>query len=106
MYITIAHKKTVAQAMHVADRSIDQLFKSSLLNTPIQIVEQRKKWAGQVMEFGLTAKLGLLKYPIHGTVEVTDSQFAIDVELGLFGKFLPEGKARESIETGVRGLLS
>jgi Putative polyhydroxyalkanoic acid system protein (PHA_gran_rgn) len=105
MHITIAHKKTVAQAMQVADRSIDHVFKG-LPHTPIQIVEQRKKWAGQVMEFGLTAKLGFLKYPIHGKVEVTDSRFAIDVELGLLGKCLPEGQARQSIETRFRGLLS
>lgn len=105
MHITIAHKKTVAQAMQVADRSIDKVF-NGLLNTPIQIVDQKKRWTGQVMEFGLAAKLGFLKYPICGKVEVTDHQFAIHIELGLVGKFLPEAKARESIETRVRGLLS
>lgn len=105
MHITIAHKKSVAEAMQLADRSMDQLFKG-LTSTPIQIVEQRKKWAGQVMEFGLTARLGFLKYPIHGKVEVTDSRFVIEVELGLLGKCLPEGQAQQSIETRFRGLLS
>jgi hypothetical protein len=105
MRITIAHRKTIAQAMEVADRSIDKAF-DGLPNSPIQIVEPKKKWAGQVMKFGLTAKLGSLRYPIHGKVEVTDSQFVIDVELGLLGKLLPKGEVGKSIETRVRGLLT
>ena len=105
MHITITHRKTVAQAMEVADRSIDQVF-SGLPHTPIQIVEQEKKWVGRVMEFSLTARIGFLKYPIRGKVEVADTQFVIDVELGMLGKLLPEGAASKEIETRARGLLT
>lgn len=105
MHITIAHRKTVAEAIEVADRSVDEVF-GGLPHTPIKIVEQKKKWVGPVMEFSLTARLGFLNYPIRGRVEVTDSRFVIDVELGLLGKLLPEGKAGKSIETRVRGLLN
>ena len=102
MHITIAHKKSVEQAMQVAERSIDEVFEGL---PPIQIVESRKRWTGHVMEFGFKAKLGFLTYPINGRVEVTNCQFAIDIELGWLAKCLPQGRTRE-IETRIRGLIT
>ena len=64
-----------------------------------------KRWTGQMMEFGFKAKLGLLTYTINGRVEVSDRQFAIDIELGWLAKCLPQGKTEE-IETRVRGLIA
>jgi hypothetical protein len=104
MHITIAHKKTVEQAMQEVDRSMDQVFEG-LPIAPIQIVETGKRWTGQAMEFGFKTKLGLLTYPINGRVEVTNCHFAVDIELGLFAKCLPQGRTQE-IETRLRGLIA
>ena len=105
MHVTVSHKKTIAQAMRTADSIVNEVL-SGLSQLPMQVVNSRKSWAGSIMEFGLIAKLAFFSYPVHGTLEVTDSQFILDLELGLIGKLLSEAKARESIEKRVRGLLS
>ena len=105
MHMTVSHKKTIAQAMKTADSIANEVF-SGLSQLPMQVVNSRKSWVGPVMEFGLVAKLAFLSYPVHGTLEVTDSQFILNLELGLLGKLLSEAKAKESIEKRVRGLLS
>ena len=48
--------------------AVDEVFKG-LPGGPVEIVEQQKRWIGTVMTFGLTAKLGFVKYPMRGTVE-------------------------------------
>jgi hypothetical protein len=105
MHITIGHKKTVEQAKQLVERSIDDVFKT-LVNTPIEIVEPRKRWAGELMEFAFTARMGFLKYPVHGTVEVTSSRFIVNIDLGLLGKLLPCDKVNRPLEARIRGLLS
>ena len=57
------------------------------------------------MTFGLTAKMGFVKYPVRGTVEVTERQYIVDVDLMTFGRLLPN-KAQKVIEARWRGLLS
>jgi hypothetical protein len=104
MRITIGHQKTVPQAIEVADRAVDQVFKGLPMGC-VEIVGQQKEWLGTVMTFGLTAKMGLLKYPLRGTVEVTDRQWIVDVDLLMFGKLLPN-RAERLIEARWRGLLS
>jgi hypothetical protein len=105
MHVTLSHKKPIAQAIKTADSIVNEVF-SGLSQLPMQVVNSRKSWVGPVMEFGLVAKLAFLSYPVHGTLEVTDSQFILNLELGLLGKLLSEAKAKESIEKRVRGLLS
>lgn len=105
MRVTVAHKKSTQEAMEAADRAIDQIFRG-IPNVPLQIVDQNKSWAGQLMKFALTAKVGFVKYPIRGTVEVSTRDYIVEIELGMLGKFLPAGRTRDSIETRVRGLLS
>ena len=105
MHVTVSHKKTIAQAMKTADSIVDEVF-SGLSQLPMQVVGSRKSWVGPVMEFGLIAKLAFLSCPVHGTLEVTDSQFILNLDLGLLGKLLSEAKAKEAIEKRVRGLLS
>ena len=104
MRITIGHQKSVPQAIEVADRAVDQVFKGIPMGC-VEIVGQQKEWSGAVMTFGLTAKLGFVKYPMRGTVEVTDSQWIVDVDLMMFGKLLPN-RAERLIEARWRGLLS
>lgn len=57
------------------------------------------------MTFHLTAKVGPLKYPFRGTVEVTDRQCILDVDLMTFGGLLPK-RAQDLIEARWRGLLT
>ena len=104
MRITIGHQRTVAQAIEVADRAVDQVFKGLPMGC-VEIVGQQKEWLGSLMTFGLTAKLGLLKYPLRGTVEVTERQWIVDLDLMLFGHLLPN-RAEQLIEARWRGLLS
>jgi hypothetical protein len=104
MRITIGHEKSVPQAIEVADRAVDQVFKGLPMGC-VEIVGQQKEWSGPVMTFGLTARLGFVKYPMRGTVEVTDKQWIVDVDLMMFGKLLPN-RAERLIEARWRGLLS
>jgi hypothetical protein len=50
--------------------------------------------------------MGLLSTPIKGTIEVTDRDLTIDLDLGLLGRFIPATKARDAISTRVQGLLT
>ena len=104
MRITIGHQKSVPQAIEVADRAADQVFKGFPMGC-VEIVGQQKEWCGPVMTFGLTARLGFVKYPLRGTVEVTDKQWIVDIDLMMFGKLLPN-RAERLIEARWRGLLS
>ena len=104
MRITIGHEKSVPQAIEVADRAVDQVFKGLPVGC-VEIVGQQKEWSGPVMTFGLTARLGFVKYPMRGTVEVTDKQWIVDVDLMMFGKLLPD-KTHRAIEARWRALLS
>jgi hypothetical protein len=59
------------------------------------------------MNFGFTAGMGPITAPIHGTVEVTDTEVIIDIELpGFLKSFLPEERVRSEVQTRVRGLLT
>jgi len=58
------------------------------------------------MTFSLTAKMGMLRNPIRGTVEVTDQDVTIDADLGILGRLFPEEKFRTAVESRVRGLLA
>jgi hypothetical protein len=102
--ITIGHQKSVPQAIEVADRAVDQVFKGFPMGC-VEVVGQQKEWSGPVMTFGFTAQLGFVKYPMRGTVEVTDRQWIVDVDLMILGRLLPE-KAHRLIETRWRALLS
>ena len=104
MRIAIGHEKSVPQAIEVADRAVDQVFKGLPMGR-VEIVGQQKEWNGPVMTFGLTARLGFVKYPMRGTVEVTDKQWIVDVDLMMFGKLLPD-KTHRAIEARWRALLS
>ena len=104
MRIAIGHEKSVPQAIEVADRAVDQVFKGLPMGC-VEIVGQQKEWCGPVMTFGLTARLGFVKYPLRGTVEVTDKQWIVDVDLMMFGRLLPN-RAERLIEARWRGLLS
>lgn len=90
--------------MQSVDRSFDQLFQGVGV-LPLKLVEEQKSWQGSMLAFVLTAKMGLASTPIKGTIEVTDRDLTIDVDLGLLERLIPAARARELISGRVRGIL-
>jgi hypothetical protein len=86
------------------DRSIDELFRPHGL-LPFQLVVQHRSWQRSTLTFSLRAKMGLVSTPIKGTIEVSDSNITIDVDLGMLERLVPAEKARDLIGSRVRGLL-
>lgn len=105
MRITVSHTKSKAEVMQAVDRSFDDLFRGMGV-IPIQFVEERRSWQGSTLNFLLAAKVGFLSTPMKGTIEVTDRDITIDADLGLLERLIPASKARDSITSRVRGLLS
>ena len=105
MRITIAHKKTKAQAMQAVDRAVDDIFGASAM-APVTIANPQKSWNGSTLTFSLTAKMGFLSNPISGTVEVTDTDVTVDADVGMLSKLFSAEKLRATVETRIRGLLT
>ena len=106
MRITVSHDKGRERAMKQVDESVDQIFKG-MPGAPVQIVDQQKNWVGSTMHFSFTGRAGFLSAPIKGTVEVTEKDLTVDVELpGFLKSLMPEEKLRPAIESRVRGLLN
>jgi Putative polyhydroxyalkanoic acid system protein (PHA_gran_rgn) len=102
--ITVSHSQSKEQVIRSIDRSFDDVFRGIAI-IPVRLVETRKTWQGSRLIFSLAAKVGFVSTPIKGTVEVTDRDVVVDVDLGLLERLIPATKARESISNGVRGLL-
>jgi hypothetical protein len=105
MRITVSHKKPKPEVIRAVDRSIDDVFRA-LAIPPIELVDQHKSWNGSILTFSLTAKMGFLRNPVRGTIEVTDKDVIIDADLGMLNRLLPEERIRTTIEGQVRGLLT
>jgi len=103
--ITVAHRKTKAQAAAAVDRAFVDLS-NGLAVGPLTVTVQHQSWSGSTLTFSLVAQMGLLKNPIRGTVEVTDENITIDADLGFLNNLLPEEKVRNIVEMRVRGLLT
>jgi hypothetical protein len=104
MRITIAHNRSKAEIIDSVDRSFNEIFQG-VPGIPVKLVVEQKSWQGSVLSFSLSAKLGLLSTPIKGTVEVTDHDLTVDIDLGLLNRLVPEQTAREVIGTRIKGLL-
>jgi hypothetical protein len=50
--------------------------------------------------------MGIISTPIKGTIEVTERELTIDVDLGLLERLIPQAKTRDAISTRIRGLLT
>src|SRR3954452_110455 len=105
MRITVSHTKPKEEVMRSVDRSFDDLFRG-IGSMPIQFVEERRNWQGSTLNFSISAKMGFINTPIKGTIEVTDTDLTIDADLGLFERLIPATKARDSITSRIRGLLT
>jgi hypothetical protein len=102
--ITVAHNRSKEEVKQSVDRSFNELF-AGIVVLPLRFVEERKTWQGNTLTFSLTAKMGLVSTPIKGTVEVTDRDITIDVDLGMLERLIPATKVREVLSSRVRGLL-
>ncbi len=91
--------------MRSVDRSFDDLFRGIGV-VPIQFVDERRSWQGSTLTFSISAKMGLISTPLRGTIEVTDKDITIDADLGLLERLIPATKARDSITSRIRGLLT
>jgi hypothetical protein len=102
--ITVSHNRPKEEVMQSVDRSFNDLFQGIVI-LPLKFVEEQRSWQGSTLTFLLTAKMGLVSTPIKGTVEVTDRDLTIDVDLGLLERLIPAKTAREVIGSRIRGLL-
>jgi hypothetical protein len=103
--ITVSHTRSKEEVIRSVDRSFDDLFRDIGI-IPFQFVEERRSWQGSTLTFSISAKMGIVSTPIKGTIEVTDRDLTIDADLGLLERLIPATRARESITSRVRGLLT
>ena len=104
MRITVSHSESKEQVMGAIDRSFDDLFRG-IGSLPVRFVDGRRSWQGSTLTFSTSARMGILSTPIRGTIEVTDRDVTIDVDLGLLERLISTTKAQEAISSRVRGLL-
>lgn len=105
MRATITHHRSKADVKEAVNKSLDQLF-SGIAVGPLEFTDQQQQWTGDRMFFSLNAKMGPVKAPIKGTVDVSDTEVAIDVDLGIFGKFISEKTASHQLESRIKGLIA
>jgi hypothetical protein len=102
--ITVSHNRSKEEVKHSVDRSFNDLF-DGMVVLPFRLVQERKTWQGDTLMFSLTAKMGLISTPIKGTIEVTERDLTIDVDLGMLERLIPAAKVRKAVDTRLRGLL-
>lgn len=105
MRITVSHTRSKQEVIEIIDRSFDDLFRDIGM-MPLRFVDERRSWQGSTLHFSLSAKMGFVSTPIQGTIEVTDSHVAIDVNLGLLERLIPAATAGEAIKSHIQGLLA
>jgi len=105
MRITVAHTKGQQQMIQIVDRAFDDVLRG-LAQGPVTITDQQKSWQGPLMTFSLSAKMGFIKNPISGTVEVTDREVTLDANIGMLSKLIPGEKIQTAVTARLRGLLT
>lgn len=103
--ITVSHGSSKEAVKQAVNRSLDDLFTSSV-PLPVKLVQQRRSWSGDSLTFSFMATMGLMNTPITGTVDVTDREVTIDVNLGLLERLIPADRARQAVATRLKGLLT
>lgn len=107
MKITVSHDSSKEEVKQAVNRSLDDIFTSSV-PLPVKLVQQQRSWSADTLTFSLIAKMGpmsLMSTPITGTVVVSDRELTIDVNLGLLERLIPADKARQVVRTRLKGLL-
>jgi hypothetical protein len=106
MRVTISHNQPKEHVKKAVNQSFEDVFKGLPGVLPLQFVNQQRAWQGDTLNFSFDAKAGIISTPIKGFVFVTDKELTIDADLGVLERLLPAKKAREAIETRVKGLLN
>ncbi len=104
MRVTVSHTQSKEEVMRTIDRSFDEVFRN-LGAIPVKLVEEKRSWEGSRLSFSMSAKMGFLSSPVKGTIDVTDRDVTVDVDLGMFERLIPAAKAQETLSGAVRGLL-
>lgn len=91
--------------IQIVDRAFNDAFQG-VVPGPVTISGQQKSWDGSVMKFSLIARMGFIKNPISGTVEVTERDVTIDADLGMLGNLIPTRDVQSNLETRFRKLLA
>lgn len=104
MRITISHRRSKQEIIQSIDRGFQELFQDAGA-LPVRLVVEERSWQGSTMSFKLNAKMGIISSPIKGTVDVTDQDVTIDVDLGLLNRFVNEKTAQQMIGSRIKGLL-
>lgn len=105
MRVTVAHNKTEQQIKDAVDHSMDQVFSAVAVGV-VEFTDQHRHWHSNIMSFSLTARMGFIKTPIKGRVEVRPGELTIDVDLGVLENLIEQDTLRASLENRVRGLLT
>jgi hypothetical protein len=106
MEIIVPHHTTAEKAKEAVDRSSDRLF-AGIGGSSLELADQKKSWAGPVMDFSLNVKAGFISLPISGTVKVDATNVTILCELPAIAKtFVGEGKIQSAVEGRVREMLA
>jgi len=58
------------------------------------------------MNFSFDAKMGLVRTPIRGFIEVTDKDVTVDADLGWLERLLSSKQSQAALEGRVKGLLT
>lgn len=104
MRITVSHNRTPEELKQAVDRSLDDVFKGVMV-LPVQLLQEQRVWNGNRLDFSLVAKMGVVSTPIKGTVEITDRDITIDVNLGIMERLIPTSKVREAFRERIKGYL-
>jgi hypothetical protein len=102
--ITISHNRSKEDVIQSVDRSFDHMFQG-VGALPVRLTVEQRNWQGSTLNFSLTAKMGLMSTPIKGTVEVTDTDLTINLDLGMLERLVPTETVRDAISNRVKGLL-
>jgi hypothetical protein len=102
--ITISHDRSKEGVMQSVDRSFNEMF-SGVGTLPLRLVVEQRNWQGSTLSFSLTAQLGVVSIPIKGTMEVTDRDLTIDVDLGLLERLVSGKTVRDVVSNRIKGLL-
>ena len=105
MRITITHNRSKEDVIQSIDRGFNQLFQEAGA-LPVKLVVEQRSWQGSTMSFLLAAKMGIISTPVKGTVDVTDKDLTIDVDRGMFNRFVDEKSAQQRIGNRLKGLLN
>jgi hypothetical protein len=106
MRISVSHRKSKQEVIRTINDAVEQAL-STAMPGPAKIMNMQKAWNGNVMNFSFNASMGLLSAPITGSIEVTDTDVIVDVNLpSILGRLIPESTVRSGIENKVRGLLT